>query len=240
MSVKIIYDNYKEIPEDLQSKATEVDGKWEMDAAGLLGKNSELLKNLKQANASNEKLSEAVETLKTQILTPNKVAVDKREFDALAAENEAFKTLGAFDEIKPKVEGYDDLKIQAGQAVKDRALQSAGVNDLAGARQFKSYDELDFEAEIKDGKEIFYRVATDDKGKAVKTAFVADSLKTDAFKDNLGTLVGEPGKRFFRQGTTAGGESNATRIRNEVREKEAARGNVAKSFVEAFSGTNPA
>jgi hypothetical protein len=43
MPVKIIFDSLEEVPEELRTKAKESDGKYEMDAMGVLNKNRELL-----------------------------------------------------------------------------------------------------------------------------------------------------------------------------------------------------
>lgn len=241
-----IYDNQLDVPAEMKEHYHKrADGKFEPQVegitsiGGLLNKRDELL----------TKVSE-IPNLKTRILElegqdtlpQGKVAVDKKDFDQL----ESYKALGNVDDIKPKVEGYDALKTETENIKKreilTRAASAAGVTNANAFLNLKTTDSLNLESEIKDGKEIFYDVKTDDEGKTVKTVFDNDYLqKADGFKDNLASLTAGEGKKMFRQSATgSGSESNATRIRNEVKEKEAARGNVVKSFAEAFSGSNPA
>lgn len=203
-----IYDKREDVPEEfLEHYLKRSDGKYEPQVEGinsilgLLSKRDELLEKVKEIPQLKTRISEFEGQ---EILTPGKVAVDKKEFDELRTENEAYKTLGTIDEIKPKVEGFEDLKAQTKQALRDKALMAAGVTDLDRARRFKAYDELEIESETKDGKEIFYRVTRDDKGKESKTAFDGEVLKSDGFKDDLGSLLAPAGTRVIRQGTTAG------------------------------------
>lgn len=203
-----IYDKKEDVPEEfLEHYAKRSDGKYEPQVEGinsifgLLTKRDELLEKVKEIPTLKARISEFEGQ---EVLTTGKVAVDKKQFDELTTENEAYKALGTLDEIKPKVEGFEDLKTQTKQALRDKALMAAGVTDLDRARRFKSYDELEIESEIKDGKEIFYSVRKDDKGKELKTAFDNDVLKSDGFKDDLGSLLGESGTKMFKQGTTTG------------------------------------
>ncbi len=240
-----IYDQQTDVPDEMKEHYHKrADGKFEPSVegitsiGGLLNKRDELL--TKVADIPNLK-TRILELEGQDTLPQGKIAVDKKDFDAL----ETYKALGDVNDIKPKVEGYDALKTETEGARKreilTRAASAAGVTNLNAFFNIKQTDALSLESETVDGREKFFAVSKDDKGKVTKTAFDNDYLTTaDGFKDVLGSLTAGEGKKMFRQSTGGGGESKAERIRNEVKEKEAARGNVTRSFAEAFSGTNPA
>lgn len=211
--LKPFYQNEADIPENLKGAYTVKNGRYELDELEkdhpVLLKNKELLEKNSTFAADNQRLIGEVATLESKALPKGKVAVDKTEYetlktahDTLKTENESYAALGKADEVKSKVEGYEQLKIQAKAMVRDKALMAAGVIDLDKARRFKSYDELEIEVEVKDGKEIFHRVTKDAEGKDSKVVFDGELLKSDGFKDDLGSLVGSGGQKMFRQSTT--------------------------------------
>lgn len=212
--LKPFYQNESDIPESVKGAYIAKNGRYELDELDtshpVLEKNRELLTKNSTITTENQRLNSEVAKLEGKALPEGKIAVDKAEFDTLKTEAEtakaqrdAYAALGTIDELKPKVEGYDELKTQTRQAIRDKALMQAGVSDLDRARRFKSYDDLEIVTESKDGKEVFYRVTTDDKGTEVKTVFDGELLKSDGFKDDLGSLVSPSGTKFFRQGSGA-------------------------------------
>ena len=112
----------------------------------------------------------------------------------IAELGEAVKNLNlSKDEIsglKTKVDEYEKEKAESeGKALKTRAFQSAGVTNTDLALSLRQSDDLNFESETKDGKEIFYRV-TEKDGKKEKTLFDANYLKAaDGFKDVFDKLT---------------------------------------------------
>lgn len=242
---KIIFEKNEksQIPDHLQGKEKELeDGTFELDAGGVLKKYRDVLNEKKKLDEDFSELTTEANTLrqeKTRLLSgqlpDGKVAVEPEieklgnaarsaglkhtEINTLKTENEAYKALGAIDDIQPKLaaytalgtveeiksktEGYDNAIQTAKQAEKDEALRSVGI-DPNQARKFVVYKELEFESEEKDGKKIFNRVTRDEKGKDIKTAFDAEYLKTaDDLKE---VFTAEPQKtRLIRQGTIGGG-----------------------------------
>lgn len=210
--LKPFYQNEADIPENVKGAYVVKNGRYELDELDaehpVILKNKELLEKNSTVTKENQRLNGDVAKLESKALPEGKIAVDKTEYESLKTdaetaktEAESYKALGPIDEIKPKVEGYDQLKTETKRAIRDKALLAAGVSDLDRARKFKSYDELEIEAEIKDGKEIFHRVVKDDQGKESKIVFDDELLKSDGFKDDLGSLLGSTGTRMFRQGT---------------------------------------
>lgn len=246
MSSKTYYANESDIPENLKGAYVARNSRYELakleaDHPSIVALDEIKLKH-DTLKTQNGELLEAQTRLESKLLPDGQVAVDKTEYETLKTENEGYKALGELSEIKPKVEGYDELRTTTKQAVKDKALMAAGITEVDRARKYKSYDELDIESEIKDGKEIFYRVVKDEKGKESKVVFDSEVLKSDLFKDDLGSLLSGSGTKMFRQatgGVSSGNLAKVERIKAEVKQKEEARGNAGKSFVEAFSGTNP-
>lgn len=205
-----IYDKREDVPETLLEHYNKRgDGKFEPSVeginsiGGLLAKRDELLDKVKEIPQLKTRVSELEGQ---EVLTAGKVAVDKTEFDTLKTENESYKSLGNLDEIKPKVEGYDALKTETETARKretlTKAFAAAGITNLSAAFNLKQSDSLNIESETKDGKEVFYAVTTDDKGKTDKKVFDGEFIKeADGFKDILPALSGKTGTAMFKQGS---------------------------------------
>ncbi|HEY0659599.1 MAG TPA: hypothetical protein VGD05_14080 [Pyrinomonadaceae bacterium] len=241
-----IYERLDDVPEELREHyGKRTDGKYEPQIENINSIGGILNKNTELADEINKVLKPRLREYEgKEVLTAGKIAVDKTEFETIKAEHETYKTLGSLEEIKPKVEGYDELKTETETAKRKelitRGLKAAGITNPDPAFNLRQIDTLNLEPETKDGKEIFYAVREVD-GKRTKTLFDGEYLKeADGFKDILPTLTGAgEGFKHFKQSASAGGISKADRIKAEVKEKEAARGNAGKSFVDAFSGTNP-
>lgn len=219
-----IYENKEQIPEALlEYYAKRSDGRYEPQVEGinsilgLTAKRDELLEKVKEIPALKTRVSE-LETVET--LPAGKIAADKKEFDALKTENEAYRSLGTLEEVKPKLEGYDALKTETEtnrrNALLDEAFGYAGVKNKKTARDLRQSDSLNIETETVDGVKKFYNVSTDDKGKPVKTEFNSEYLKTaDGFKEVYSSLFGTdedgvrfPVQKFAKDGKTASAAQN--------------------------------
>lgn len=194
---KIIFDSKNEIPEHLRDDAKEVDGKFELDAKGVLDKNKELLKDNKKLKLDNESLQaekEAAEDAVTEAKSKVNIPRGKRLVDADVAElGEAAKTasLSSSDisNLKTKVDEFErEKKEEEVKNLKTRAFNSAGISNTDLALSLRQSDDLEFESEMKDGKEIFYRVVEKD-GKKEKMLFDNNYVKSlDGFKDVFAQL----------------------------------------------------
>jgi hypothetical protein len=120
--------------------------------------------------------------------------------------------------LKTKVDEYEREKTEsAAKQLKTKAFQSAGVNNVDLALSLKQSDDLQFESETKDGKEIFYRV-TEKDGKKEKTLFNGDYLKSaDGFKDVFAQLTGGKPKNQPFPDVSGGGEGG--NIFDKIREQ---------------------
>lgn len=164
-----IYDNKADIPEALVEyyQKAEKSGKYEPkieginSVSGLIAKRDELLEKVREL----PKLQEKIADLEGQpTLAPGKIAVDKKEFDTLKSEHEAFTALGALDDIKRKVEGYDELKEK--DETRERRETYRAVAKSAG------YDDEKFSLLADQAKPSFVLKSVNENGKQVDKYFV--------------------------------------------------------------------
>jgi hypothetical protein len=217
-----IYDAKSDIPEGLaEHYERRSDGKYEPkieginSLGGLIAKRDELLEKVREIPTLKSKIVD-LESLET--VPEGKIAVDKAEFDNLKAQTEAYAALGTLDEIKPKVEGYDDLKARDESRSRQEQLRAvakaAGFNEerflvLVGDKPFETVQKT-----VNDnGKAVeqYFVRHTDDKGKTVETA-IQDYIQTAPnfapFADTLTAGSGgqqhhQPlGHKVIKQGTT--------------------------------------
>ncbi len=219
MSAKIIFDSKNEIPEHLQSQATEVDGKWELDASGVLNKNKELLgKNAKLAREKEEAeaAKEAAEADATEWKGKAKipsgqtlVAKDVAELGAAVKESGLSK-----DEIAKLKTENDEFK--------SKAAESQGLEIRREAAKYLGYTNEDAFARLakdvqitKDGDKFTVKVG--DESKPLTKEFVE---KHETFVPFLSSLSEKPKNTPF-PGKEAEGEPTDTfdKIRKEVQEK---------------------
>lgn len=211
-----IYDKREEIPETVIEHYTKrSDGKYEPQVEGinsvgaLLAKRDELLDKVKEIPQLKTRISE-LEGLET--LPDGKVAVDKTEFETIKAEHEAFTALGKLDEIKPKVEGYDELKTKDERRVKEELYRTAAKTAGYDETKFiKLASDDNIETVIKsvteDGSTInkVFVKTKDEKGKETETA-IADYVKQSPnfapFADSLTANDTPTGTKVIRQGKT--------------------------------------
>lgn len=211
-----IYDAKDQIPEGLvEHYERRSDGKYEPkieginSVGGLITKRDELLEKVREIPTLKSKIVD-LEGLET--VPDGKVAVDKTEFDNLKASNEAYAALGTLEEIKPKVEGYDELKTKDETRSRQETLRTVakaeGFNEdkflvLVGDKPFETVKKTINE----NGKAIdkYFVKHTDDKGKEVETA-IADYVKTAPnfapFADTLTASSPLLGHKVIKQGIT--------------------------------------
>lgn len=138
MSIKIIADSLTDFPDQLRSEAKEVDGKYELDGAGVLKKNSELLgKNAKlttraeEAEAAKESSEATAREWKSKANIPNGqklVADDVAELgeaalDAKISKDEMPTLKTAAADLQSKIDAYE------GEKVIGEVAQSLGFNN---------------------------------------------------------------------------------------------------------------
>lgn len=218
-----IYDTEQEIPEAVREHyVRRSDGKWEPQieginsVGGLLAKRDELLNKTREMPRLQARLAELESG---EVLVAGKIAVDKKTFDDLTSENEAYKALGPLDEIKPKVEGFDELKQQQEAKSKEetyRAVaEAAGFNvdrfvSLASIEKIEPI-ELAIKENGKDVKKWFVPTTDPTTGKEIKQPiedYVKESPTFQPFADTLGDIETKPtgngngGVKMFKQGGT--------------------------------------
>ncbi|MEO5859170.1 MAG: hypothetical protein ABIR33_09505 [Pyrinomonadaceae bacterium] len=230
-----IYDSKDQIPEALlEHYNRRADGKYEPiveginSIGGLIEKRDELLEKVKTIPGLKTRIGD-LEGLET--LPSGKVAVDKAEFETLKAQHEAYSALGEIDAIKPKVEGYDDLRSKDDKRAKEEvyrtAAKTAGYDEskfikLAGDDNIETV----IKAVTENGKSVekVYVKTKDDKGKETETA-IDDYVKTSPnfapFADSLTVNSTTNGTKVIRQGPTT------TATPTIETEKEAIRANGA-------------
>jgi len=225
-----IYDSKDQIPEGMvEHYERRSDGKYEPQVeginsiGGLLAKRDELLDKVKEIPGLKTKVAE-LEGLET--LPSGKIAVDKKEFEAIKSANDAYVALGTLDEIKPKVEGFDELK----QKDEDRTraetyrtvAKTSGFTNEDGFIRLAQIDKLEpvLKSVQENGKAVDrYFVKTTKDGKEVETPvtdYIKDSPNFAPFADSLTVSSHSPGTKVIRQGTTTPTATIET-------EKEAAR-----------------
>jgi hypothetical protein len=211
-----IYDAKDQIPEGLvEHYERRSDGKYEPkieginSIGGLVAKRDELLDKVREIPTLKSKI---VDLEGQETLPEGKIAVDKTEFENLKASNEAYSALGTLEEIKPKVEGYDELKTKDETRTRQETLRTVakteGFNEdrflvLVGDKPFETVKKTINE----NGKAVekYFVKHTDDKGKEVETA-IADYVKTAPnfapFADTLTASSHLQGHKVIKQGST--------------------------------------
>lgn len=231
MSAKIVFDTKEEIPEHLQPSAAAVEGKWQLDAAGVLNKNIELLSKIGQTKklqaeldtlrTVKDNLEREIEEAKAKTLPAGYRAVTK-EVAALGA---AAKTAGyaAPDEIvqtKARIAQFEQAqKEQTERAVKSKALKLAGVEDEEAFFALKQSDALQFEFETVDGKEKPF-VVTETNGQKEKKAFDRKFLEeAEGFKTVVPVLfnTAKEGNIWGRQESGKGDTNAKPALENEIK-----------------------
>jgi hypothetical protein len=187
MSIKIIADSLTDFPENLRSEAKEVEGKFELDGAGVLRKNSELLgKNAKlnaraeEAEAAKDAAEAVVQEWKGKAKIPagqRLVAEDVAELGEAAKAAEISKdempTLKtAKADLQSKIDAFEGEKV---------------IAEVVGA---ENLNEL-FKRDAREKGLKFEKQTTTVDGKAVDTWFVkgeadaktkvSDFLQSDEF-----------------------------------------------------------
>lgn len=211
-----IYDAKDQIPEGLvEHYERRSDGKYEPkieginSVGGLIAKRDELLEKVREIPMLKTRIAD-LELLET--VPEGKIAVDRTEFENLKASNEAYAALGTLDDIKPKVEGYDELKTKDETRSRQETLRAIakteGFNEdkflvLVGDKPFETVQKTVNE----NGKAVdkYFVKHTDEKGKTVETA-IADYVKTAPnfapFADTLTASSTPQGHKVIRQGNT--------------------------------------
>jgi hypothetical protein len=191
MSIKIIADSKDEFPEHLRSQAEETDGKFQIDANGLINKNKELLKDLSKLNSKIETLTADKETAvaerdewkgKAKIPSGHKiVAADVAELGEAAKQANLVK-----DELPALKTKADEL--QAKLAERDAEAINAKVAEASGKdpqawREHAAANRLRYEPrkeKIGDEEQEFFVVfRPGDDGKETE-AKLADYLTANA------------------------------------------------------------
>jgi hypothetical protein len=220
-----IYDSKDQVPEALADHYSRrsSDGKYEPQVeginsiAGLLAKRDELLEKVKEIPTLKTRVSE-LEGLET--LPSGKMAVDKKEFETLKSEHEAYTAVGKLDEIKPKVEGYDELKAKDAARTKDETFRTvakvSGFNEdkfAALAQKATNTIEPFLRTVNENGKPVekYFVKTTNDKGKEIETPiddYVKESPDFKPFAADLAATHVPNGTKMIRQGT--GGAATPT------------------------------
>lgn len=230
-----IYDDKADVPEAFaEHYSKRSDGKYEPQVEGinsigaLLAKRDELLDKVKEIAPLKTKVLE-LEGLET--LPAGKIAVDKKEFETIKTEHEAFAALGSLDDIKPKVEGYDDLKKKDDRRAKEEtyraAAKTAGYDETKFIKLASDDDLVTVTKTVSENGKSVEKVfvkTTDEKGKEVETAitdYVTQSPNFAPFADTLTASGATSGTKVIRQGT---GNSVTPTIETE---KEAVRSSGA-------------
>lgn len=212
-----IYDSKDQVPEALAEHYTRrTDGKYEPQIegvnslGGLLAKRDELLDKVREIPTLKTRVAE-LEGMET--LPAGKIAVDKKEFDTLKTEHEAFAALGPLDDIKPKVEGYDALKekdeARERQENYRAVAKASGFTNEDGFVKLASIEKIEpiLKTVNENGKAIekYFVRTTNDKGKEIETPitdYVKESPTFKPFADSLVSGAAPNGTRVIRQGTT--------------------------------------
>ncbi|MCY7375992.1 MAG: hypothetical protein LH472_08480 [Pyrinomonadaceae bacterium] len=126
MSAKIVFDTKEEIREDLRDKAKEIDGKFELDAKGILSKNTELL-------GKNTALADKVEELESanaELKKSSKMPAGQKLVAADVAElGEAAQTAGlSTDEMPTLKTAAADLQKQIDGFAQEKVIAEVAAN----------------------------------------------------------------------------------------------------------------
>ncbi len=180
MSAKIVFDTKEEIREDLRDKAKEVDGKFELDAKGVLDKNTELLGKNSTLTYKVEELDSTVTELKKsskipagqKIVAENVAELGEAALAAGLVKDEMPTLKSSKDDLQKKIDGYENEKV-----VSEVAAANGFNNRFVLAAKDKG---LKFEKSIEkvDGKDIdVWNILGADNSKTK----VKDFLESDAY-----------------------------------------------------------
>jgi hypothetical protein len=212
-----IYDNKADIPEALVEfyHKAEKSGKYEPKVegvnsiSGLIAKRDELLEKVRDIPKMQEKIAD----LEGQPTLPaGKIAVDKKEFETLKADHDAYAALGTLDDIKPKVEGFDELKQK--DETRERQETYRTVAKTAGFDEEKfslladqAKPEFVLKSVNENGKQVdkYFVKTTNDKGKEAETPitdYVKESPIFKPFADSL-SAPATHGTKVIKQGMSS-------------------------------------
>jgi hypothetical protein len=210
-----IYDNKADIPEALVEfyQKSEKSGKYEPkiegvnSISGLIAKRDELLEKVREL----PKLQDKIADLEGQpILAAGKIAVDKKEYDTLKTENDAYAALGTIDDLKPKVEGYDALKAKDETRERQetyRAIaKAAGFTNEDGFMRLAEMEQPAFvlKSVQENGKAVdkYFVKTTNDAGKETETPITDYVKESPTFKPFAESLIAPPshGQKVIKQG----------------------------------------
>lgn len=210
-----IYDNKADIPEALVEfyQKAEKSGKYEPkiegvnSISGLIAKRDELLEKVREM----PKLQEKIADLEGQpTLAAGKIAVDKKEFDTLKTEHEAYAALGKLDDIKPKIEGFDDLKTK--DETRERQETYRAAAKAAGYDETK-FVKLAFDDSLQtviktvkesgqDTQKVYVKINKDGKESEMAiTDYIKESPNFKPFADSLQSPTTH-GTKVIKQGIT--------------------------------------
>lgn len=187
MSIKIIADSLTDFHESLRSEAKEVDGKFELDGAGVLKKNSELLgKNAKlstraeEAEAAKEAAEAAAQEWKgkaripsgQEIVTTKQATLGKAAEVAGINEDEMLPLKTAAADLQSKIDAFENEKVIG------EVIGTENLNELF--RRDAKEKGLKFEKQtaIVDGKAVDTWFVKGDGDAKTK---VSDFLQSDEF-----------------------------------------------------------
>jgi hypothetical protein len=112
MPAKIVFDSVDEVPENLRDKAKEVDGKFEMDAKGVLDKNAQLLAKV----AKHKPVEDELKALKEKL--------GETDLDDLMAEYTDLKARGGnTKEVEAQIEAERTRLTEKHARDKEKALK---------------------------------------------------------------------------------------------------------------------
>ena len=198
MSIKIIADSRDEFPENLRSEAKETDGKYELDGAGvlkknkeLLGKNATLLTRAEEAEAAKEAADAQAKEWKgkaavpagQELVTTKQAALGKAAEAAEIAEDELPTLKTAKADLQKQIDAIDEQKIRA-EAATSVGKKFENFDDHATAKNLK----FSKKTEKQGDKDVDYYVVLgkDNEGKDTETRisdYVKDKSLPDAKED---------------------------------------------------------
>ena len=191
---KIIFDTKNEIPEHLRNQVTEnTDGKFEIDAKGVLDKNKELLKDNSKLRETNESLTADLETAKTTATEwkgkAKLPAGHKIVADDVADLGEAAKEAGLLKDEMPTLKtSKEDLQKQIdslkGEKVIDEVAKANKLNNrfklTAKDKGWKFESATEKDADGKD-KTVWNHIGADGAKTKVETFFETDEYAKEFY-----------------------------------------------------------
>lgn len=228
---KIIFDTKDEIPESLRAQVVEVDGKFELDAKGVLDKNKELLADNSKLKTDKANLETQVTELKTK--SPDVPRGHRIVALDIAELGEAAKGAGLVkDELPTLKTTVSDLQSKIAERDADEInakVAAVAKKDLAAWREHAKANGLRFEQRDEGGKADFAVFKKGADGKEVETK-LGDYVKTSASHVKDGD--GKPRITPFPEKETPVTGTVFDRIRDA--EKKRGEENKTRTVEEAF------